>query len=282
MKLKKTKSTIGSMLAMILLSLAMVSCGGSADDDILPASYTVSVTATDGGSATADKSTFTEGEQVTVIATAESGYTFDGWYEGENNLSTEATYRFAMPARSLTLRAVFETESQPSGNGKYIVVYYSWSSNTKAVATELNSIVGGDLVEVTPSIPYTTDYNTMLTVGQQEISSIDNSGTYPAINTNVESFEDCDVVFVGYPLWYSRMATPMQSFLHSHASKLSGMRIALFCTSASSPMSGTVIDARRLCADATFLESLRVGSSSANDAHTALVGWLNQMGIAIE
>ncbi len=281
MKLKKTKCTIGSLLTMILLNLVMVSCGGGAGD-VLPASYTVIVMATDGGSATADKSTYTEGEQITVTATAQSGYTFDGWYDGENSLSTDATYRFAMPARNMTLRAVFETASQPSGNGKYLVVYYSWSNNTEAVANELHTIVGGDLVEVMPAIPYTTDYNTMLSVGQQEINAIDNSGTYPAINTSVESFEGYDVVFIGYPLWYSRMATPMQAFLHAHAAKLSGKRIALFCTSASSSMSETVTDARRLCADATFLESLRVGSSSANNAHTSLVNWLGQIGVTTE
>lgn len=281
MNLKKIKNTIGSLHTMILLSLIIVSCGESADD-IMTASYTVNVTATDGGSATADKSTYTEGEQVTVTATAETGYSFSGWYEGENQIATDAVYAFAMPARDMTLRAVFETESQPSDNGKHLVVYYSWSNNTKAVANELHTIVGGDLLEIVPTTPYTTDYNTMLTVGQQEINAIDNSGTYPAINTSVDSFEDYDVVFVGYPLWYSRMATPMQSFLHAHASKLSSKRIALFCTSASSSISGTVTDARKLCVDATFLESLRVGSSSANNAHTSLVNWLNQIGITTE
>lgn len=121
----------------------------------------------------------------------------------------------------------------------------------------------------------------MLTVGQQELNAIDNQGTYPAINTNVESFEDYDVVFIGYPLWYSRMATPMQSFLHSHASKLSGKKIALFCTSASSGMSGTITDARRLCPEANFPESLRIGSSSANNSHDDLVSWLGRIGITI-
>lgn len=281
MNLKKTKSIISGLLIATLLSLGMESCGGSADD-MQPASYTVSVTATKGGHATTDKETSIEGEQVTVTATAETGFSFRGWYEGESRIATTAEYSFAMPARNLALQAVFETQSQPSGNGKYLVVYYTWSNNTEAVANELHSIIGGDLIEVTPSTPYTTDYNTMLTVGQQELNTIDDSGTYPAINTAVESFNEYDIVFVGYPLWYSRMATPMQSFLHNHASKLSGKRIALFCTSASSSMSGTVADARRLCTDATFLESLRVGSSSVNNAHTSLVNWLSQIGVTTE
>lgn len=178
------RNRFSSLLVIMLLSAVAFSCSKNTDEEPT-VNYTVSVTATNGGTATANKSTYTEGEQVTVTAAAESGYTFEGWYEGENSLSTEATYCFAMPARNLTLHAVFETESQPSGNEKYLVVYYSWSNNTKAVATELHSIVGGDLVEVTPSTPYTTDYNTMLTVGQQEINAIDNSGTYPAINTSV-------------------------------------------------------------------------------------------------
>lgn len=281
MNLNKTKCTIGSLLTIMLLSLCMVSCSGNADD-VLPASYTISVSATEGGRATTDKTVSAEDGQVTVTATAETGFSFEGWYEGENQISTDAVYTFTMPARNLALQAIFESQSQPSDNGKYLVVYYTWSNNTGTVARELHSIVGGDLIEVTPSTPYTTDYNTMLTVGQQEINAIDNSGTYPAISTNIDSFNDYDVVFIGYPLWYSRMATPMQSFLHNHASKLSGKRIALFCTSASSGMSGTVTDACRLCPEADFLESLRIGSSSADNAHGSLTNWLEQIGITIE
>ena len=280
MKLKKIKYTISGLLMTMLLLTVMISCSGSGNDELV-VNYTVNVTATDGGTVSTDKTTCVTAETVTVTATAESGFVFNGWYEEDNLHSTEAVYTFSMPARDLTLRAVFDAQSIPSTGNRYLVVYYTWSNNTKSVANELHSIVGGDLIEITPTTAYTTDYNTMLSVGQQELNAIDNSGIYPAINTNIETFEDYDVVFVGYPLWYSRMASPMQSFLHSHTSKLSGKHIALFCTSASSSMSGTVTDAQRLCPNANFLESLRIGSSSANSSHGILANWLDRIGVTI-
>ena len=66
----------------------------------------------------------------------------------------------------------------------------------------------------------------MLNRAQEELAAI-RQGNYPAIKTSVEDFGNYDIVFVGYPIWYGSMATPMQTFLHNHASKLAGKRIAL-------------------------------------------------------
>ncbi len=58
--------------------------------------YTVGVTAGKGGSATINGGTvavdIAEGEEVTLVATPEIGYEFDGWYVGETRVSTEAEY----------------------------------------------------------------------------------------------------------------------------------------------------------------------------------------------
>jgi hypothetical protein len=59
---------------------------------------------------------------------------------------------------------------------KHLIVFYSWSGNSRSIANNLHSIVGGDIVEITPATPYTSNYNQMLTVAQQEIAAI-NSGT---------------------------------------------------------------------------------------------------------
>ena len=61
------------------------------------------------------------------------------------------------------------------------------------------------------------------------------------------------------------MATPMQSFLHSHADMLAGKRIALFASSGSSLISTSGRDAASLVPDATFEESLLLTSSTLDD-----------------
>jgi menaquinone-dependent protoporphyrinogen IX oxidase len=115
------------------------------------------------------------------------------------------------------------------------------------------------MLEVVPETPYDNDYNTMLERAQQELSAI-RSGNYPAIKTSLESFGNYDIIFIGYPIWHRHMATTMQTFLHNHAGKLSGKRIALFASSGSSDISISVNDARSLVPDATFTETLHLTS----------------------
>ena len=45
------------------------------------------------------------GDEVTVTATTKSGYTFVGWFNDEEFLSSELSYTFSMPATDTTLTA---------------------------------------------------------------------------------------------------------------------------------------------------------------------------------
>ena len=51
-------------------------------------------------------------QSVTVTATANTGYTFDGWYKGTEKVSTNAVYTFNMPANTLTLEAKFVAQKR--------------------------------------------------------------------------------------------------------------------------------------------------------------------------
>lgn len=131
----------------------------------------------------------------------------------------------------------------PGGNGRYLVVYYSRTSNTERVAQQIQTTLDCDILEVEPQTAYENDYDAMLSRAQSKLEAI-RQGNYPAIRTSVESFDQYDMIFVGYPIWYGSMATPMQTFLHNHAEKLSGKRITLFATSGSSGILSSVSEAR--------------------------------------
>ena len=111
------------------------------------------------------------------------------------------------------------------------------------------------------------------TVHREELAAI-RQGNYPAIKTSVEDFGNYDIVFVGYPIWYGSMGTPMQTFLHNHASKLAGKRIALFASSGSSGISASVDEARTLCSGATFTETLLLTSSTLSQMGNRIRTWL--------
>ena len=63
-----------------------------------------------------------------------------------------------------------------------------------------------------PATPYTDDYDTLLDVAQQE--QADNAR--PEVASQVESWDSYDVVFVGYPDWWSDAPMLIYSFLEAY------------------------------------------------------------------
>lgn len=170
----------------------------------------------------------------------------------------------------------------PGGNGRYLVLYASRTNNTEQVARRIQTILDCDILEVEPQMPYEDDYNAMLERSQEELAAI-RQGNYPAIKTTLENFDNYDIVFIGYPIWYSSMATPMQAFLHEHAAKLAGKRIALFATSGSSGISTSVSEARSLCPDATVIDrTLLLTSSTLSQVENRVTEWLDGIGAGRE
>ena len=58
--------------------------------------YNINITAGEGGSATASAATAEHGSEVTLTATPSTGYSFAGWYDGENLISAETSYTFTV------------------------------------------------------------------------------------------------------------------------------------------------------------------------------------------
>lgn len=167
----------------------------------------------------------------------------------------------------------------PEGHGRYLVIFSSRSGNTEKVAEEICRQLDCDILEVVPEVPYEDDYNKMLERAREELSAI-RQGNYPETRTSADNFDDYEMIFVGYPIWYGSIATPMQSFLHLHSEKLSGKRVALFATSGSSGIASSVNEAISLCPDAEIMEnSLLLTSSSLPQAERRVTEWLENIGV---
>lgn len=166
----------------------------------------------------------------------------------------------------------------PGGNGRYLVLFASRSGNTENMANEIREQLDCDILEVEPQTPYDNDYNSMLSRAQEELASI-RQGNYPPVKTSVESFEEYDIIFVGYPIWHGSMATPMQTFLHNHAAKLTGKQIALFASSGSSGITTSVSEARALCPDAEFTETLHLTRNTLAQMENRISSWLEQLNV---
>lgn len=282
MKLISNLKSVVRLLPMVTLIIGTAACSDDNEESLGEDRYSLTVTADEGGSASAVQNEYVEGEEVTVTATPGDGYYFSAWYEDDRSVSENPVYTFPMPSRDVTLRAAFSVVPDTGGTNN-LVVYYTWSGNSRSLANDIAGILNCDAIQVEVTTPYnaTTDQQ-LYPIAQAEIAAIDNNGSYPSISTTVENISSYDAVVVVYPLWYSRMATPMQSFLHSHSSELRGKTIALVCTSASSGISGTVVDARRLCPNSILPEALWIRSSAVGNSRASIVTWLENIGLSSE
>ena len=80
-----------------------------------------------------------------------------------------------------------------TGNGKSLVVYFSRTGNTKAVAEEIQSLTGSDLVELKTVVPYPSSYNDCLAQAQEEKAN----NARPELSTTINNMSEYDMVYVG-------------------------------------------------------------------------------------
>ena len=60
------------------------------------------------------------------------------------------------------------TNTEAEEDGKILVVYFSQTGNTETVANFIHEAVGGDIVKLETEQTYTSDYNELLDVAQEE------------------------------------------------------------------------------------------------------------------
>lgn len=103
----------------------------------IPAASKVTVTATAEANGTVTGSgEYLKNSEVTVVATANSGYNFTGWYVGETSVSTNATYTFKADS-DVELVAKFERRRSSGGGGGGVSSYtVKFESNGGSAVTK--------------------------------------------------------------------------------------------------------------------------------------------------
>ena len=141
---------------------------------------------------------------------------------------------------------------------KILVAYYSYSGNTKRIAEKIQSVVGGDMFEIKPLREYPKNYNDI--VHQAKIEKAENAK--PELESYI-SVGGYDVVYIGTPVWWYTMSSPVRSFLGGN--NFSGKTIIPFCTHGGGGASNTFGDMQKLCPDAEIKEGFTAFENSAAD-----------------
>ena len=176
------------------------------------------------------------------------------------------------PADAVTEENTGDGAGSSEEDGGALIVYFSWSGNTEAVAQEIQNQTGADLFEIVPAEPYTDDYDELLDIAQEEQSS----DARPAIADTVD-LSGYDTVYLGFPNWWGDMPMIMYTFLDEY--DLSGKTIAPFNTSSGSGFSDSLDTIAEMEPDAEITEGLSLGSSEAEDCSDTVSGWLGSIGL---
>ena len=150
----------------------------------------------------------------------------------DNSASTANSTTSAPAGTQSTDESSDNTDS--SSNSKILVVYYSATGSTKAVAETIADTTGGDLFELTPVDPYTSDDlnwtndNSRVSVEHNDESKRD----VPLTKTTPDNWADYDTVFIGKQIWWGIAAWPVNNFVDGN--DFSGKTVIPFCTSSSS------------------------------------------------
>ncbi len=170
-----------------------------------------------------------------------------------------------------------EAAAVTTASSKSIVVYFSCTGNTKAVAEIIAEKQGADIYEIVPEQPYTDEDLDYGNRSSRSTTEQNDSSSRPAISGSID-LGGYDTVYVGYPIWWADMPRIMYTFFDT--CDMSGKTIAPFCTSGGSGLSGTPSAIEELEPDAAVTAGLHISSYSTDNADSDVEDWLAKTGLS--
>ena len=165
-------------------------------------------------------------------------------------------------------------EETEGAGAKALVVYFSATGNTKAVAETLAELQGADIFEIVPKQPYTDEdlnYNDRTTRATAEQND---PNVRPAISGSITDFEQYEVVYVGFPIWWASIPMPIASFLEEY--DFTGKTIIPFCSHGGGRFGQSLTAIAKLAPDARMGEGLSVHYSGGNSLPDDVAEWLKE------
>lgn len=175
-----------------------------------------------------------------------------------------------LPAALFAMRELCAQTTQKKGQ-KMLIVYYSWSGNTRFLANTIKRLSNADILEILPEKPYPNSYRQTVDIAKKETDA----GYTPPIKTKIPNISDYDMILIGSPNWWGTVSSPIRTFICEN--NLSGKKIAPFMTHEGSRMGRSLSDIKKLCPNSEILEALPIRGGSVKDAEKEAEKWLKRI-----
>lgn len=167
------------------------------------------------------------------------------------------------------------SDNQTPSNHNILVVYFSATGNTQAVAEYIAEELNADLYEIVPEDPYSSDDLDWGNSSSRVNAEHEDIYSRPTIVGGAIDLSKYDTIFLGYPLWWREAPNIVRTFLESN--HLSGKTVIPFCTSTSDGIGSSGETLQAFALDTNFLPGRRFPSAvDKND----VVKWVSDLDIS--
>lgn len=169
-----------------------------------------------------------------------------------------------------------DTEVKTTGSSNTLVVYYSATGNTKAVADAIAEAANADVFELEPVQPYSdadldwTDDNSRVTREHEN----EDERVVELTEETVDNWDSYDKVFIGYPIWWGIAAWPVDGFIK--ANDFTGKTVIPFCTATSSGIGESGELLQEMVGTGNWLEDERFRSGTSTED---IQSWMEGLGL---
>lgn len=157
---------------------------------------------------------------------------------------------------------------------KILVAYFSATGVTAGLAKTVAKVTGGDLFEIKPVQKYSTADLDWQDKSSRSTKECEDNNCRPAIAEKVQNFEQYDVVFIGFPIWWYEAPRIIQTFVESY--DFSGKTVINFATSGVTTCEKADDQLKESCSPET---KWKKGKRFGSFAESEVKSWVNSLGL---
>lgn len=136
----------------------------------------------------------------------------------------------------------------------------------------ISEYTGADIYRIEPKTPYTTNHSDLVDLAKEE----QNKNVRPEIKNKISNFETFDIIYVGYPIWWSDMPQILYTFFELY--DFSGKTVIPFSTHGGSGLAGTVSTIKNKLSGAKVeSNAFTISRNDMVQAPTEVEAWLKEI-----
>ena len=162
-------------------------------------------------------------------------------------------------ALGFSAEAARAAEAPLAGEKRALVVYFSKTGNTQGVAETVAKLTGAEIFRLETVEQYPDDYQTSTEVAKRQLKE----DARPALKAVPQNLARYDVIFLGHPVWWHTIPTPVITFLEG--AQLAGKTVVPFCTHGGGGADESAAAIRKLAPGAKVLDEKEFYGGASED-----------------